>query len=37
MRFPHNGGLNVLYVDGHVKFATESAMRGGSVDDRWYM
>ncbi|MCE5237864.1 DUF1559 domain-containing protein [bacterium] len=37
MRFPHNGGMNVLYVDGHVKFATESAMRGGSVDDRWYM
>ncbi|MEN6643080.1 MAG: DUF1559 domain-containing protein [Armatimonadia bacterium] len=37
MRFPHNGGLNVLYVDGHVKFSTEQGIRGGNVDDRWYM
>jgi len=36
MRFPHNNGLNVAFVDGHVSWYSQSNARGGAIDDRYY-
>ena len=36
MRFPHNIGYNVAFVDGHVTWFPESSARGGAIDDRYY-
>ncbi len=37
MRFPHNDGANFMFCDGHVKFYTQSAVRSGQVEDRYWM
>ncbi len=36
MRFPHNEGFNVAFLDGHVSWFREVQARAGAVDDRYY-
>jgi len=36
MRFPHNNGCNVAFVDGHVEWCSETQAKGGGVEDRYY-
>jgi len=36
IRFPHNNGANVAFVDGHVKWFGYQAVRSGDLDDRYY-
>ena len=37
MNFPHNHGNNIGFVDGHVQWYNEVAVRSGAVDDRYYL
>jgi prepilin-type processing-associated H-X9-DG protein/prepilin-type N-terminal cleavage/methylation domain-containing protein len=36
MRFPHNDGLNVAFVDGHATWFSQAQATCGGIDDRYY-